>query len=99
MSATAGAATCLMLLSRKRPLTALTVRYAGDRRMRRIAPFPPLPLGLWNGEVAWRAAVVACRGSTLGENDSVTFSREAIRLLILFVAQQKPSVGAFGIQP
>jgi hypothetical protein len=46
------------------------------------APFPPLPLGLWNGEVAWRAAVVDCRGLGCASPESGRLTAEVTPLLM-----------------
>jgi hypothetical protein len=45
-------------------------------------PFPPLPLGLWNGEVAWRAAVVDCRGLGCASPESGRLTAEFTPLLM-----------------
>ena len=45
-------------------------------------PFPPLPLGLWNGEVAWRAAVVDCRGLGCASPESGRLTAEVTPLLM-----------------
>jgi hypothetical protein len=47
-----------------------------------VAPFRPLPLGLWNGEVAWRAAVVDCRGLGCASPESGRLTAEVTPLLM-----------------